>query len=314
MMANKRKTAPSTALVFLLVVVVWTVLLIVDTTTTTTRISSSPFLFVAAVLDAETGGDCVDSDPVNCPFWAATGECQNNKKHMHVHCKKSCDRCNVVRVNNRNEINRYIEERKQELEAKRELRKKEQEALEALRGGGALESGETKKQQQLPPPQQDTANAKAKATTTATVSSDGSIVVDEVPKQQSESRAEVVSNTKPIVAQTTTATSSSSSSSPSSSSSTGIEKKKVKIDANTGLECVDLNENCPFWAAEGECRNNRKYMFANCRLSCDRCHIIRANSANDMHRIIGSKQKETERVLHEKRQARNVQKILQGEL
>ena len=52
--------------------------------------------FVSAssrVLDAATGGECVDSDPVNCPFWAATGECNANRKYMHVHCKKSCDRC-----------------------------------------------------------------------------------------------------------------------------------------------------------------------------------------------------------------------------
>ena len=45
------------------------------------------------VVDAETGGECIDADPVNCPFWAATGECQANKGYMHVHCKKSCDRC-----------------------------------------------------------------------------------------------------------------------------------------------------------------------------------------------------------------------------
>ena len=43
--------------------------------------------------DAETGGACVDADPVNCPFWAATGECQTNRQKMHARCKKSCNRC-----------------------------------------------------------------------------------------------------------------------------------------------------------------------------------------------------------------------------
>ena len=50
----------------------------------------------AGVQDAENGGECVDSDPVNCPFWAATGECKANRGYMHRHCKKSCDRCKWV--------------------------------------------------------------------------------------------------------------------------------------------------------------------------------------------------------------------------
>ena len=53
---------------------------------------------VHATIDAETGGECVDSDPQNCPFWAATGECKANKRYMHTHCRKSCDRCQWVYV------------------------------------------------------------------------------------------------------------------------------------------------------------------------------------------------------------------------
>ena len=99
--------------------------------------------------------------------------------------------------------------------------------------------------------------------------------------------------------------SASSSTGTSSSSVTKPNKKKTKIDANTGLECVDLDDNCPFWAAtvrsiavlqismdwspefliqftifqppsywKGDCKNNRGFMSVNCRLSCDRCQWV----------------------------------------
>jgi hypothetical protein len=45
---------------------------------------------------------------------------------------------------------------------------------------------------------------------------------------------------------------------------------EVVIGAD-GTPCVDNHDNCPFWASTGECDNNRSYMGANCRLSCDRC-------------------------------------------
>ena len=44
-------------------------------------------------IDVEMGTACVDADAKNCPFWAATGECDTNKDFMHVNCKQSCNRC-----------------------------------------------------------------------------------------------------------------------------------------------------------------------------------------------------------------------------
>ena len=41
----------------------------------------------------------------------------------------------------------------------------------------------------------------------------------------------------------------SSSSSSSNDKSESKKKKKAKIDAETGLECVDLDPQCPLWAA-----------------------------------------------------------------
>lgn len=36
-------------------------------------------------------------------------------------------------------------------------------------------------------------------------------------------------------------------------------------------ECVDTNENCPSWAASGECEKNPDWMKTNCRKSCHVC-------------------------------------------
>jgi hypothetical protein len=41
----------------------------------------------------DAGEDCVDANPEKCPAWASKGECQKNRGYMHVHCKKSCNRC-----------------------------------------------------------------------------------------------------------------------------------------------------------------------------------------------------------------------------
>lgn len=41
------------------------------------------------------------------------------------------------------------------------------------------------------------------------------------------------------------------------------EKQKV--------DCIDLQAECPNWAAKGECSNNPQYMLLDCRKSCDSC-------------------------------------------
>lgn len=34
----------------------------------------------------------------------------------------------------------------------------------------------------------------------------------------------------------------------------------AEVDAQTGKECVDANEQCPHWASIGECEKNPEYM------------------------------------------------------
>ena len=36
-------------------------------------------------------------------------------------------------------------------------------------------------------------------------------------------------------------------------------------------ECIDGDERCVGWAAEGECKKNPGYMLTSCRLSCHSC-------------------------------------------
>lgn len=36
-------------------------------------------------------------------------------------------------------------------------------------------------------------------------------------------------------------------------------------------ECIDADERCSGWAAEGECKKNPGYMLTSCRLSCHSC-------------------------------------------
>ena len=36
-------------------------------------------------------------------------------------------------------------------------------------------------------------------------------------------------------------------------------------------ECIDGDERCTAWAAEGECKKNPGYMLTSCRLSCHSC-------------------------------------------
>merc|ERR1712176_1342077 len=91
------------------------------------------------------------------------------------------------------------------------------------------------------------------------------------------------------------------------------KKKEKKIDAQTGLECVDADEiNCPVWAASGDCQKNRVWMGQNCRLSCDRCHIVRVQNGGDMNRIITQKYRETEPQREKQRRDRETIRVLQG--
>jgi hypothetical protein len=36
-------------------------------------------------------------------------------------------------------------------------------------------------------------------------------------------------------------------------------------------ECADTNENCSFWASQGECQSNPGFMHSKCPLSCGTC-------------------------------------------
>lgn len=50
------------------------------------------------------------------------------------------------------------------------------------------------------------------------------------------------------------------------------EVVRVDTSAEDALPCIDIHENCLFWATTGECEDNKDYMGKNCRLSCDpRC-------------------------------------------
>jgi hypothetical protein len=85
-------------------------------------------------------------------------------------------------------------------------------------------------------------------------------------------------------------------------------KVHAEIDIETGLECVDSNDQCAFWASEGECKSNRNFMNVHCRKSCDRCKVIRVNSQAEMQQFM-ARQKEK---ISEKKRRREMQRILQG--
>ena len=116
-------SSSSSSKTFILAVVV----LIIITT-------SLQFVFVNGEIDAETGMECVDNHE-NCPFWAATGECEKNPNYMRSHCKKSCDRCKFIRVNSQEEMKAYLQAQKEELRARKKLAQEKKEAMEALEGG-----------------------------------------------------------------------------------------------------------------------------------------------------------------------------------
>ena len=137
-----------------------------------------------------------------------------------------------------------------------------------------------------------------------------------------------------------------------------VHGEEPKIDAMTGLECVDNHEQCPFWAATGgklmlsivsqqtvlcdllffdiivivitntkhtfypcfffvvffpciyqECQKNPKYMGKDCRLSCDKCHVVRLNSANDIGKFLASKKGEIEAKAKEQQALKAIKKL-----
>ena len=97
-------------------------------------LSSSIINNVNGEIDAETGMECLDRHD-NCPFWAATGECEKNPKYMRDYCKKSCDRCKYVRVGSQEEMREFIERQKEELQAKKKIAQAKKDAMKALEGG-----------------------------------------------------------------------------------------------------------------------------------------------------------------------------------
>jgi len=250
-------------------------------------------VLAVAKTDVETGAECIDSDPLNCPYWASIGECKANRGYMHKHCRKSCDRCHVMRVKDRSEISNLIAQRRKEMEEMQKERRKEKEALKVLEGDG---------------------EATVATTATATISSTGEIETNtwsstSAQNSNAGSREKDASrSSKPNSAAATT------SSSTIATTTTTPKKKKTKIDAQTGLECVDLDENCPFMAATGKCLENRSYMSVNCRLSCDRCHVVRVQNPDEIRKFMERKNKEHEKLREERKQTREINKILQGEM
>merc|ERR1712118_147983 len=84
------------------------------------------------------------------------------------------------------------------------------------------------------------------------------------------SSSDAASSSKSKIDTTATATATAKDDSP--------KEKNVVLDVETGLECKDSNDMCPFLAATGKCQSDKEYMNARCRKSCNRCHIVRVNS------------------------------------
>jgi len=222
-----------------------------------------------------------------------------------------------------------MEEKKKELAEKRKLKDKAKEALQALEGGIGSSDGtatetsigtendnnnNNNKENKLPPPTAETATITAAE---ATISNDGSVSSNKavVGDSKQESKETVLAEPTTTAAATQKPTTGDQPNKIKNEiQNQNKNKKRAKIDAETGLECVDIHENCPFWAATGDCKTNRGFMSINCRLSCDRCHIVRVNNNNDIHSYINRKAKETEKEREAQKQERVVRKILQGEL
>eukprot|EP00534_Pseudo-nitzschia_fraudulenta_P000731 CAMPEP_0201122366 /NCGR_PEP_ID=MMETSP0850-20130426/6026_1 /ASSEMBLY_ACC=CAM_ASM_000622 /TAXON_ID=183588 /ORGANISM="Pseudo-nitzschia fraudulenta, Strain WWA7" /LENGTH=432 /DNA_ID=CAMNT_0047389045 /DNA_START=87 /DNA_END=1385 /DNA_ORIENTATION=- len=317
--------------------------------------AAAEFPKIGRDVDAETGRKCVDKEPKNCPFWAANGECEANRSYMHVNCKRSCNRCHVVRVQDADGIHSFLAQKKKEHdERKREEQREEAEVLEFLKrvGISGEESERRKREEENRVVRGDDSQSKglpedggdhdkngggvaiegsggaataeingnggavignshdlrvvvADTTSNATIETgDPSSAGGSYSKQSTtEKERRTEEESKPRTKKTTTTTRGSSGSS---------NEEKPKIDVETGSECVDQNKNCPFWAEKGECKANRTYMNANCRLSCNRCHIVRVNSEREMQRYIAQKTQGRKTVTREEREERKVMKVLEG--
>mmetsp|Transcript_13422 Transcript_13422/g.26542 ORF Transcript_13422/g.26542 Transcript_13422/m.26542 type:complete len:326 (-) Transcript_13422:478-1455(-) len=57
------------------------------------------------------------------------------------------------------------------------------------------------------------------------------------------------------------------SSSPAASRGVLLDQQKRGLQQ----QCADNNESCGWWASQGECQRNPRYMLSNCALSCDVC-------------------------------------------
>ena len=164
-----------------------------------------------------------------------------------------------------------MEEKKKELAEKRKLKNKAKEALQALEGGiGSSDSTETNtgiendksrhnnnnKENNLLPPIAETATitaAEATISNDGSVSSNTAVVVDS--KQESKETV-VVATLEPEPTTTVDVTQKpTTGNQPNQIKNENQNKnqKRAKIDAETGLECVDIHENCPFWAATVSC-------------------------------------------------------------
>lgn len=303
-------------------------------------------------VDAETGRKCADKEPKNCPIWAANGECEANRSYMHVNCKRSCNRCHVVRVQGAGEIKSFLAQKKKEHdERKREEQREEDEVLEFLKrvGISGEESERRKREKETKVVRGDDSQSRglpgdgggggvaiesSGGPATAEINGNGGVVIgnshdhsvvvtdttsnatiengDPSSAGGSHSKPSTIENERRTEEErkpkkkTTTTTRGSSGSSGSSN------EEKPKIDVETGSECVDQNKNCPFWAEKGECKANRTYMNVNCRLSCNRCHIVRVNSEREMRRYIAQKTQGRKTVTREEREERKLMKVLGG--
>lgn len=314
------------------------------------RTAAAEYPRIGRDVDAETGRKCVDEEPENCPVWAANGECEANRSYMHVNCKRSCNRCHVVRVQGAGEINSFLAQKKKEHdERKREEQREEDEVLEFLKrvGISGEESERRKREKENKVVRGDDGQSKglpgdggggvavesSGGAATAEINGNGGVVIgnghghsvvvtdttsnatiengDPSSAGGSHSKPSTTENErrteeerKPKKKKKTTTT--------TRGSSGGSNEEKPKIDVETGSECVDQNKNCPYWAEKGECKANRTYMNVNCRLSCNRCHIVRVNSEREMRRYIAQKTRGRKTVTREEREERNVRKVLEG--
>ncbi len=165
-----------------------------------------------------------------------------------------------VRVNDRAEMNRFIEQKRKEKEEQREIERKEKEVLKVLEGGvfDSGDNGNKNRQKELPPPKTETENTAATTTATTTISATGEVetTISATSGDLNQSNGDAVvstANSDTVDIRTSnTDISLTAAATRTTGSSTTDEKprrKKAKIDAETGLECVDMNENCPFLAA-----------------------------------------------------------------